>query len=108
MTKKQMQARITELETLVASLNAAVAALSAAQHPLILTQPQPYTSPNINPVPPPFPMPYIGDPPYPWGPTIGTATGGFPQAGSIKGEGGLTVFCKGACATNELGRVQEG
>jgi hypothetical protein len=87
MTKKQMQARITELETLVASLNAAVAALSTMQHP-IYVGPIP-AQPTVNPLPiNPFPMPYIGDPPYPWGPTtIGTATG---ISGNI---GGLQAQC---------------
>jgi hypothetical protein len=75
MTKKQMQARIAELEAMVLTLSTAIAAM---RNP-IYVGPVP-AQPTVNPLPiNPFPMPYIGDPPYyPWGPNTfvgGTAIG---------------------------------
>lgn len=79
MTKKQMSARIAELEAMVATLSAAINAMRTP----IYVGPVP-AMPTINPLPiNPFPMPYIGDPPYPWGQTT---CGGTTQAGANLGE----------------------
>ena len=77
MTKKQMQARIAELEAMVQTLTTAI---NAMRPPIYVGPAQPV----VNPLPSnPFPMPYIGDPPYPWGPsTIGT--GGNNIGGTIQ------------------------
>lgn len=88
MTKKQMQARIAELEAMVLTLTTAINAMRAPiyfgpEQPKPLLNPLPIyvgpAQPVVNPLPiNPFPMPYIGDPPYPWGPTsTGLAVGGL-------------------------------
>jgi hypothetical protein len=83
MTKKHMQARITELEMLVVSLNAAIAALSA-QH-TIYVGPLP-AQPTPIPYSPIVPLPYIGDPPNPWG---GPNTTGIGTIVAIGGSDGV-------------------
>jgi hypothetical protein len=100
MTKKQLEARVAELETLVASLNAAVAAMAASR--TVYVGPIP-AQPTVNPTPyiPSFPMPYIGDPPYPWGPTtIGT--------GIVSGIGGLQGSANMGTHECRMGMTQEG
>ena len=76
MTKKQMQDRIAELEATVQTLTTAINAMRTP----IYVGPVP-AQPTVNPLPyTPFPMPYIGDPPYPWGPTtisVGGTIGGL-------------------------------
>jgi hypothetical protein len=69
MTKKQMSARIAELEVIVASLTTALQALAhpvyVAPVPAMPTV-NPFVSPNILPtIQPSWPpyMPYVGDPP---------------------------------------------
>jgi hypothetical protein len=65
MTKKQMSARIAELEVIVASLTTALQALA---HPIYVAPVpamptvNPFVSPTIQPSWPPY-TPYIGDPP---------------------------------------------
>lgn len=59
MTKKQMESRIADLESVVATLSAAINAMCT--HAPVYVGPIP-TQPTINP----FPMPYAGDPSYPW------------------------------------------
>lgn len=65
MTKKAMQARITELETLVAHLNAIITALSTSR--TVYVGPVP-AQPTVNPLPYPY-IPFVS-PSYPWGTTI--------------------------------------
>lgn len=89
MTKKQMSARIAELEAMVLTLSMAINAMRTP----IYVAPVP-AQPTVNPLPiNPFPMPYIGDPPsWPgsgWtsapnigiGPLPNTAIGGTLQPG---------------------------
>jgi hypothetical protein len=73
MTKKQMQARIAELEAVVQTLTTAI---NAMRTPIYVGPAQPV----VNPLPYTPLMPYIGDPPYPYGPTticIGGTMGGL-------------------------------
>ena len=86
MTKKQMQARIAELEAMVLTLSTAI---NAMRTPIYVSPipaqptvyPQPYTQPYT-----PF-TPYVGDPPYPWGPTtVGTATGVVDTLGGLQSQ----------------------
>lgn len=92
MTKKQLEARVAELEAMVVTLSAAINAMRTP----IYVAPVP-AQPIVNPLPiNPFPMPYIGDPPYPWGPTVicgGNTTGGMQGHGGIPGE--RTFNCGG-------------
>jgi hypothetical protein len=85
MTKKQLQARITELETLVASLNAAVVALSASRTIYV----GPFaTQPTVNSLSyqdASYQHPYISEPAYPG---INTILSSGPQ-----GQGGLQGHC---------------
>lgn len=86
MTKKQMQARIAELEAMVLTLSTAIAAMRTP----IYVGPVP-AQPTIIPLPyTPF-MPYIGDPPYPYGPT--TICGGTANSGLSSAQGG-DIICK--------------
>ena len=81
MTKKQMQARIAELEAMVQTLTTAI---NAMRTPIYVGPAQPV----VNPLPYTPLMPYIGDPSYPWGPnTFGT--GGNNIGGTIQCHMGL-------------------
>ena len=76
MTTKQMQVRIAELEAMVQTLTTAINAMRTP----IYVGPAIPAQPTVNPFTPYTPMPYIGDPPHPYGPTticVGGTVGGL-------------------------------
>lgn len=77
MTRKQMSARIAELEAMVATLSMAINSMRTPIYVAPIPTPTPIPSPNIYPFPN---MPYIGD--APWTPNWGGTS--FPNIGKIQ------------------------